>query len=169
MNLQTRDINRPSIKKRTDAGLKPNAGSGTIAKKDEAYCLDIGCNQGVARCLDSNMHKGITPEGYFDKKKRNIVAMRSYPRTGTKDVDGERFQNIEEQKEDCTNSLTDVQKDNLCNDYGKLRRLTPVECERLQGFPDGWTEKGIDDKGTEVSMSDTQRYKCLECSYHESD
>lgn len=30
-----------------------------------------------------------------------------------------------------------------------VRRLTPVECERLQGFPDGWTE----------GQSDTQRYK----------
>ena len=28
-------------------------------------------------------------------------------------------------------------------------RLTPTECERLQGFPDGWTE----------GQSDTQRYK----------
>lgn len=26
-----------------------------------------------------------------------------------------------------------------------VRRLTPIECERLQGFPDGWTEKGIFD------------------------
>ena len=33
----------------------------------------------------------------------------------------------------------------------RIRRLTPVECERLQGFPDGWTE----------GLSDTQRYKCL--------
>ena len=32
-----------------------------------------------------------------------------------------------------------------------IRRLTPTECERLQGFPDGWTE----------GISDTQRYKCL--------
>lgn len=32
---------------------------------------------------------------------------------------------------------------------GRIRRLTPTECERLQGFPDGWTE----------GMSDTQRYK----------
>lgn len=31
----------------------------------------------------------------------------------------------------------------------RIRRLTPVECERLQGFPDGWTE----------GQSDTQRYK----------
>ena len=33
----------------------------------------------------------------------------------------------------------------------KIRSLTPIECERLQGFPDGWTE----------GISDTQRYKCL--------
>jgi DNA (cytosine-5)-methyltransferase 1 len=37
----------------------------------------------------------------------------------------------------------------------KIRRLTPVECERLQGFPDNWTKYGQDNK----EMSDTQRYK----------
>ena len=41
----------------------------------------------------------------------------------------------------------------------KIRRLTPIECERLQGFPDGWTEWGINEKGEKVKMSDTQRYK----------
>jgi len=43
----------------------------------------------------------------------------------------------------------------------QIRRLTPKECERLQGFPDGWTEKGIDNKGNSVIISDTQRYKTL--------
>lgn len=43
----------------------------------------------------------------------------------------------------------------------RIRRLTPVECERLQGFPDGWTEWGIDEKGNRMEISDTQRYKCL--------
>ena len=43
----------------------------------------------------------------------------------------------------------------------RIRRLTPREAERLQGFPDEWSEKGIDLKGNEVSISDTQRYKCL--------
>ncbi|MEN6414401.1 MAG: DNA cytosine methyltransferase [Veillonellales bacterium] len=32
-----------------------------------------------------------------------------------------------------------------------IRRLTPKECERLQGFPDNWTE----------GISESQRYKCL--------
>ena len=43
----------------------------------------------------------------------------------------------------------------------KIRRLTPMECERLQGFPDGWTSKGINEKGEEVDISDSQRYKTL--------
>ena len=43
----------------------------------------------------------------------------------------------------------------------QIRRLTPTECERLQGFPDGWTEKGMDKDGKEVVISDTQRYRCL--------
>lgn len=42
----------------------------------------------------------------------------------------------------------------------RLRRLTPTECERLQGFPDGWTEYGVID-GKKVRVSDSQRYKCL--------
>jgi site-specific DNA-cytosine methylase len=36
-------------------------------------------------------------------------------------------------------------------EVGKIRRLTPIECERLQGFPDNWTE----------GLSNTQRYKTL--------
>jgi len=40
-----------------------------------------------------------------------------------------------------------------------IRRLTPLETERLQAFPDNWTAKGIDDNGNEVEISDTQRYK----------
>lgn len=36
---------------------------------------------------------------------------------------------------------------------GRIRRLTPTECERLQGFPDGWTKCD--------GISDSQRYKML--------
>jgi DNA (cytosine-5)-methyltransferase 1 len=37
----------------------------------------------------------------------------------------------------------------------RIRRLTPAECERLQGFPDNWTALGIG----EEPISDSQRYK----------
>lgn len=44
-----------------------------------------------------------------------------------------------------------------------VRRLTPTECERLQGFPDGWTDIGdyIDSNGKKKKSSDTARYKAL--------
>lgn len=47
------------------------------------------------------------------------------------------------------------------NKQNGIRRLTPVECERLQGFPDGWTKYGVNEKGEQVEISDSQRYKCL--------
>jgi DNA (cytosine-5)-methyltransferase 1 len=44
-----------------------------------------------------------------------------------------------------------------------VRRLTPLECERLQGFPDGWTDipEWVDSKGKRHKMSDSARYKAL--------
>jgi DNA (cytosine-5)-methyltransferase 1 len=44
-----------------------------------------------------------------------------------------------------------------------VRRLTPLECERLQGFPDGWTDMGeyIDSKGKNKKATDSNRYKAL--------
>ena len=45
-----------------------------------------------------------------------------------------------------------------------VRRLTPTECERLQGYPDGWTDIGAwtDSKGKlHKESSDSARYKAL--------
>lgn len=44
-----------------------------------------------------------------------------------------------------------------------VRRLTPTECERLQGFPDGWTGIGewVDSKGKRHKAADSPRYKAL--------
>ena len=46
---------------------------------------------------------------------------------------------------------------------GKVRRMTPLECERLQGFPDGWTDIGewVDSKGKKRQTADSSRYKAL--------
>ena len=45
----------------------------------------------------------------------------------------------------------------------KVRRLTPLECERLQGFPDGWTDIGewVDSKGKKRKTTDSARYKAI--------
>lgn len=44
-----------------------------------------------------------------------------------------------------------------------VRRLTPLECERLQNFPDGWTDIGewTDSKGKKHKDADSPRYKAL--------
>ena len=44
-----------------------------------------------------------------------------------------------------------------------VRRLTPLECERLQGYPDGWTDIGdwTDSKGKLHKAADAPRYKAL--------
>lgn len=40
-----------------------------------------------------------------------------------------------------------------------VRRLTPLECERLQGFPDNWSKYGMDEDGNVYELADTARYK----------
>ena len=76
----------------------------------------------------------------------------------TNERSGVLRQTLPEIQEICQSQ--DVQKKPTYSDY-RIRRLTPLEAERLQGFPDGWTEKGIGIKGNEVLISDTQRYKSL--------
>ena len=41
----------------------------------------------------------------------------------------------------------------------RIRKFAPIECERLQAFPDNWTKYGIFN-GKVKEISDTQRYKC---------
>ena len=56
-----------------------------------------------------------------------------------------------------------VNNNNVCRIGSQVRRLTPLECERLQGFPDGWTDIGewVDSKGKKHKESDSPRYKAL--------
>lgn len=42
-----------------------------------------------------------------------------------------------------------------------IRYLTPLECERLMGWPDNWTKWGIDEKGEVVELSDNARYNLI--------
>lgn len=50
-----------------------------------------------------------------------------------------------------------------CPEAYRVRRLTPLECERLQGYPDGWTDIGTwtDSRGRVREASDSMRYRAL--------
>ncbi len=43
--------------------------------------------------------------------------------------------------------------------FGRPRRLTPLECERLMGWPDQHTAHGVKEDGTAYALSDTARYR----------
>ncbi len=68
----------------------------------------------------------------------------------------EKRQNGRRFKEDGEPAFTlNTQDRHGIFDGTRIRKLTPLECERLQGFPDGWTKYGHND----TLVSDTQRYK----------
>lgn len=56
-------------------------------------------------------------------------------------------------KTDCSFTLNTVDRHAVANKNLKLRRLTPLECERLQGLPDNWTAV--------EGASDSARYKAI--------
>jgi DNA (cytosine-5)-methyltransferase 1 len=62
-----------------------------------------------------------------------------------------------------SNSAHSLNGNNVVRVRYIVRRLTPLECERLQGFPDGWTDIGeyINSKGKKCKTSDAARYKAL--------
>ena len=94
-------------------------------------------------CIDSNYWKGLD-----NHAQRTGVEVRACltPDRLKKRQNGRRFKDNEEPMF----TLTGQDKHGVMIN-SQIRRLTPTECERLQGFPDGWTE----------GISDTQRYKCL--------
>jgi DNA (cytosine-5)-methyltransferase 1 len=98
-------------------------------------------------------------------KESRRKAKQELGKDATPFSDGNRQLTIS--KENVSGCVTGaINKDCLLGDKTnidnlKLRKLTPIECERLQGFPDNWTKYGINDIGEEIIISDSQRYKCL--------
>ena len=87
-------------------------------------------------------------------KGPSAVAYAVDARNGTEDVVNGSLQ---------SNSAHSLNGNNVVRVKYIVRRLTPLECERLQGFPDGHTDIGeyIDTKGKKCKTSDASRYKAL--------
>ena len=120
---------QPKIKKMGNINPSKSGHGGVVYSEDglsPTLCVGKGEGVKIARPV-------LTPER--ENKRQNGRRM--------KDNDEPMF------------TLTAQDKHGVYDGY-LLRKLTPVECERLQGFPDGWTEFGKDGE----RISDTQRYKC---------
>jgi len=143
--------------------------------------LEDGCVENLkSYCIDANYYKGANLETFLKKKKRQLVSPQRIDQIG-KGGQGERIFSSEgkfravstvnnqqpyiidhynkriktdgKTKTIGTNPQceTSVAGQSVTNLKGYIRKLTPVECERLQCFPDGFTD----------GVSNTQRYKCL--------
>jgi len=125
-----------------------------------------------SHCLDANYYKGGNLKSYFEKSRRQLVfkmvVFNHRVKGVTQDERGYRFNKGDKAKSgiselgrilkptaNYTDALTTshMPKVALNDDVNKLkyRKLTPIECERLQTVPDNYTNH----------VSNTQRYKML--------
>ena len=129
--------------------------------KDDLFCDRFGTPQHIGTAVDVNGHD-ILKRVYSPDGKSPTLNTCGGGNTHAKVVcgawrgryneDGSTSQKLELRKDNKTNSITTVQKDNvLTKDQVYWRKLTPLECERLQTVPDNYTE----------GVSNTQRYKML--------
>jgi DNA (cytosine-5)-methyltransferase 1 len=115
----------PSLKTQTDLVRQPLI----VADRSRAY-------RGGGRNLESPKKHTNTLTGV--EKDNYVIQPLRFLNRNQKNFDGHAM-TID------TSHSTGLRKGD------RIRKLTPLECERLQGFPDGWTE----------GVSDTRRYKAL--------
>ena len=128
-----------------------------VAEPDTIFCITgnaidrqpmnggngIGYQQGIAYTLTATDHHAVFSRQRVDVFKNDDVASTQSAR----------------QHKDATDLVVDLdeaQDDSIPENETLvllIRRLTPLECERLQGFPDGWTDI--------EGASDSARYKAL--------
>ena len=126
-------------------------------REDGGRAIRYHKKPGETPCLSSQMGMGGNNVPMFkipEATKKGYAAPVLTPNRAEKKQNGRRFK---EDGEDMF-TLTGQDQHGVMVERSQIRRLTPVECCRLQGFPDDWNEYGEFD-GEVKPMSDTQRYK----------
>ena len=101
----------------------------------------------VSNCLNSQTKDYMVKYNYGQKALNETLEKSNLNKSDVKALDL-----YNKKAKDISPTLTEPHHNSLrLYDKSRIRKLTPIECERLQGFPDGWTK----------GQSDTQRYKQL--------
>ena len=148
--ITTRQRGRPLHKKQDNYVLEECIGSTQkhAAKTDGTYSPTLTCAMGKGGGHVPMLKlRETTKKGYKEAYPNDGVLVNRGKRKVAKGI-------VREQESGCLQ--TPGVWGTVTSDY-KIRKLTPMECERLQAFPDDWTKYGKD--GEEIS--DTQRYKCM--------
>jgi DNA (cytosine-5)-methyltransferase 1 len=135
---------------------------GYIAKESRRQIFPIGesdkgnvTEKESSACITTSYHKGVN----FDNQliKVNSATSKGYELAEEGDSINYSVPTSKTRRGRVGKGVAQT-LDTACNQAviksTKIRRLTPIECERLQGFPDDWTKEGTDGK-----ISDSQRYK----------
>ena len=143
-----------------------------IDRADTAGCAGKGWARDICYTLNTIDRHAVrfAQQGFGDYKPGEVASSlkrRDYKDATTLAVD---VRNLNE-TEECSGTLQSKNNGGYSLNYQNpirlkqtVRRLTPLECERLQGYPDGWTDIGewVDSKGKKhKESSDTARYKAL--------
>lgn len=108
-----------------------------------------------SHCLDANYFKGGNLKSYFEKHRRQLVFNNKCIQVGEADLKGHDIIKRVYSPEGKAPTLTTMggghREPKIIVDELTWRKLTPVECERLQTVPDNYTNH----------VSNTQRYKML--------
>jgi len=143
---------RIQMNPQTSVTLRAQGGGG--GAKTGLYCLPIIYCM-IGNTIDRTEKTGGNGTGVIEELStlntmdRHAVAV-PFVFSGYGDYDHGNIGKTILSRDDVTTS------DLIYNGYA-VRRLTPLECERLQGFPDNWTAYGFDDR----RISDSQRYMAL--------
>ena len=153
----------PNYKSQANTIHDVDGKSGTICAGTHGYANGYVADKPVqvAEAVDINGHDILKRVYSEDGKSPTLNACTGGNREpkvlagawrGRYKADGSTEQKLEVRRGGKTNSLTTVQKDNVVvKDEVYWRKLTPIECERLQTVPDDYTNH----------VSNTQRYKML--------
>jgi DNA (cytosine-5)-methyltransferase 1 len=147
-----RELNAQKVIKPTQLGQSTQTyayKNGTIIGKEnqDAFTIRSSNPNGVMMKIKSATKKGIVGKKLNDNQQKKLDKLKVDP-----SISGTLTEAIG--RGGSSGEYLSMLKKNQIN-TGSIRRLTPIECERLQGFPDDWTKTG-EELGT---ISDTQRYK----------
>lgn len=118
-------------------------------------------NNGKAHCVDANYYKGSNPKQTINKHRRTMVAeltdfnLDEYENvviheSGNIEINGKLIYRIKDGYIWCKDDKYEI---NLPDGYYTIRKLIPIECERLQTLPDNYTLC--------PGVSNSQRYKMI--------
>ena len=105
--------------------------------------------------------QGITKELEHSMSTKESVLYRTYDARGN--GGGETCNTLTGDHQNRITDYTSIVEETDMENNSVVRRLTPLECTRLQGYPDGWVDIGdwVDTSGKKHKDADSPKYKAL--------